>query len=1071
MPIDPAATTKAYLKDVERARQRGDATEHTYRSFFIGLMNGIAPKTLTTNEPKRSAAGAPDFIVTTLRFDLTLGYIEAKDIGVSLDEAEKSEQLRRYRRSLPNLLLTDYLEVRWYVDGEKRATARLARLLDSGKLAVDAAEQASALALLRDFATQAPQGIDHPEELARRMARTTHLIRDLIVDEFASGRVSPLLHSWHKAFEQTLLPDLKHEDFADMFAQTLAYGLFSARIMGGGNGFDRNEAQKRIPRTNPFLRDFFYLITGPQLDDEPFASFVADLVQTLHLTDVYALLENFGKKMGRADPMLHFYETFLGAYDPKLKAMRGVYYTPEPVVGWLVRSVDALLKERFGLKDGVADASRAGPGKDAPHRVLLLDPAAGTATFLYAVIRFIREQFIARDDAGQWPGYVQRDLLPRLFGFELLMAPYAVAHFKLGLELAARDLDQLWRDQWAYEFHANERLHIYLTNTLDDAGHKLQQLIGPAEAISREAEAAAAVKAKLPVLVVLGNPPYSNFGQLNKGEWIRGLLDDYKRGLKEKKLNLDDDFIKFIRWAQWRIEQTGSGIVAYITSNVYLDGLTHRRMREALLEAFDEIHIVNLHGSLKKQETSPDGSKDENVFDITVGVSLVLFTKLPAGAKDAKKPGILATLHHHDLWGLRKEKYAWLDQHDVRSTKWKRLNPKAPNFWFVPKNTDNAAEYEACCALATVFPVFSNGVKTERDRVSIHFTREGIEHAVADFRTLSEAELRAKYELDDDSRDWSVARAKADVTEHRKPALFREILYRPFDIRHTWYSGKSKGFIGTPGSAIMRHMISGENLALCCLRQSRRGEASSYFVTQGLVNKDVVSPYDIGTLFPLYLHPEDQKPDELIVEEGGARRTNLSPEFITEIASKLKLQFVSDGLGNLTKTFGPEAVFKYAYAVFHSPGYRARYAEFLRTDFPRLPLTSDTKLFRKLCGFGSDLTGLHLLRVTGGLRVSYPVKGTDTVDEVTYEPPHKSEPGRVRINAEQWFDGVPPETWTFRIGGYQVAEKWLKDRKGRQLSIDERRLYPQIIAALDETIRIMRAIDGAITEAGGWPLK
>jgi len=269
----------------------------------------------------------------------------------------------------------------------------------------------------------------------------------------------------------------------------------------------------------------------------------------------------------------------------------------------------------------------------------------------------------------------------------------------------------------------------------------------------------------------------------------------------------------------------------------------------------------------------------------------------------------------------------------------------------------------------------------------------------------------------------------------------------------------------------MRHMISGENLALCCLRQSRRGEASSYFVTQGLVNKDVVSPYDIGTLFPLYLHPEDQKPDELIVEEGGARRTNLSPEFITEIASKLKLQFVSDGLGNLTKTFGPEAVFKYAYAVFHSPGYRARYAEFLRTDFPRLPLTSDTKLFRKLCGFGSDLTGLHLLRVTGGLRVSYPVKGTDTVDEVTYEPPHKSEPGRVRINAEQWFDGVPPETWTFRIGGYQVAEKWLKDRKGRQLSIDERRLYPQIIAALDETIRIMRAIDGAITEAGGWPLK
>ncbi|MDD2764274.1 MAG: hypothetical protein PHE83_09910 [Opitutaceae bacterium] len=1069
MPTNPTAAIDAYLREVERARLRGDATEHTYRPFFIGLMLDVAPKALTTNEPKRSAAGAPDFIVTTFKADLTLGYIEAKDIGVSLDEAEQSEQLRRYRRSLSNLLLTDYLELRWYVDGEKRATARLARLLASGKLAVDSADHSTALALLSDFVGHAPQGINHPEELARRMARITHLVRDLIVDEFESGRASPLLRSWHKAFEQTLLPDLQPADFADMFAQTLAYGLFSARIMGGGNSFDMAEAQKRIPRTNPFLHDFFYLITGPRMSEEPFSPFVADLVQTLDLTDIYALLENFGRRGGRADPMLHFYETFLGAYDPKLKEMRGVYYTPEPVVGWLVRSVDRLLKDRFALKEGVADASRVSADKDAPHRVLLLDPAAGTATFLYAVIRLIRDQFIARNDAGQWPGYVQRDLLPRLFGFELLMAPYAVAHFKLGLELAARDLDQLWRDQWTYEFQPGERLNIYLTNTLDDAGHKLQQLIGPAESISREAEAAAAVKAKLPVLVVLGNPPYSNFGRLNRGEWIRGLLDDYKRGLKEKKLNLDDDFIKFIRWAQWRIEQTGAGIVAYITNNVYLDGLTHRRMREALLQAFDEIHIVNLHGSLKKQETAPDGSKDENVFDITVGVALALFVKLPADPKKPRQSGALAALYHHDLWGRRKDKYAWLDGHDLANTKWKRLRPRAPNFWFVPKDGAHEEEYKACWSLADIFPERNTGIQTKRDSLLYHFSEDTARATVKFVREHPAVEIIARYDLPPDGDAWSVKWAKADLAKSK--GQFARVLYRPFDLRWTFYTGNALGLMGRPRHSLSRHMLAAHNIALLTIRNARRGNVDSFFVANTLIDKDAVSPFDNASCLPLYLYPEEKKPDELIVEEDDGPKPNLAPKFVEEFSTRLELKFVPAGGGDRRRTFGPEDVLHYAYSVFHAPGYRVRYAEFLRTDYPRLPLTSNAKLFRQLCGFGKDLVDLHLLKAKGALHVSYPNKGSDEVQEVTYLPPRGSEPGRMRINAEQWFEGVTPEAWAFRIGGYQVCEKWLKDRRGRQLSIDERRLYPQIVAALAETTRLMRDIDAAIATAGGWPLK
>jgi hypothetical protein len=1065
--VPPTVAIAKYLESVERALRRGDATEHTYRSFLITLLDAIAPDTLATNEPKRSAAGAPDFVVTTLKFDLTLGYIEAKDIGLSLDDALATEQLARYRRSLPNLLLTDYLEFRWFMDGEKkpRLIARLAQVSPTGKLVPDTDGQTAFVALYREFIARTPVGISAPEPLAARMAALAHLVRDLIVDAFRTEQASPLLRDWHRAFSETLLPDLSEADFADMFAQTLAYGLFSARIMGGGaKTFDRAAAQKHIPKTNPFLRDFFYLITGPQLDDEPFAGFVADIVQTLSLTNVYDLLENFGRR-GTRDPMLHFYETFLAAYDPKLREMRGVYYTPEPVVGWLVRSVDALLKSHFDLPAGLEDSTRDAMGR---HRVLVLDPATGTATFLYAVIRFVRQRFIDRNDAGQWSGYVHRDLLPRLFGFELLMAPYAVAHFKLGLELAARDLDELWRDQWAYEFAEKERLNIYLTNTLDDAGRKMQQLLVPAAAISAEAQAASSVKHDLPVLVVMGNPPYSNFGGLNKGEWILGLIEDYKRGLNEKKLNLDNDYVKFIRWAQWRIEQSGSGIIAFITANSYLDGLTFRQMRLCLLEQFDEIYVVNLHGSKEPLEICPDSSSDDNVFDIKKGVSLAVFVKLPPGSKRAKK-GKVATLRHADLWGTRKNKYAWLDTHQIINTKWTKLKPSKPSFWFVPKGNDSLEEYQAYPSLREVMPISSNGVKSERDGISIHFTPEGITRTVADFRTLREDQIRQRYKLGDDSRDWSIARAKADVLAHRSPQLFQRILYRPFDFRYTWYSGVSRGFIGTPGAAIMKHMLAGPNLAFITTRQTK--DVFSVLATEFIAGHKSVAGYDINTFFPLYLFPAEKKPDELIVEEGDGPKPNLAPEFIDYFAAKLNLKFVPLGSGDRKKTFGPEDVLHYAYAIFHAPSYSVRYAEFLRIDFPRLPLTANQKLFRLLCGFGKDLVDLHVLRVTGAHRVSFPNTGSNEVKEIAYTPPHGSTPGKVRINDDQWFEGVPPDVWAYQVGGYQVCERWLKDRRSRELTSEERQTYPRIVAALAETLRLQIEIDTAIKDAGGWPLQ
>ena len=698
-----------------------------------------------------------------------------------------------------------------------------------------------------------------------------------------------------------MLPELadpgKEAEFADMFAQTLAYGLFSARVMSGSaRQFTLAEAARLIPRTNPFLRDFFDLITGPKLDDEPFIGYVQDLVTMLECADMATILEDFGRGVEngrRRDPVVHFYETFLSAYDPRLRELRGVYYTPEPVVSYIVESIDWMLREKFALKDGLADKTKfTSTRKDGnqeieeeSHRVLILDPATGTGTFLFEVIEQIRERFEKKHQAGLWPAYVHEHLLPRLFGFELLMAPYAVAHFKIGLELSGRHLPELWRANWAYQFHPDERVNIYLTNTLEGIEHVTHQA-GPLAALTREANEASAVKRHRPVLVVLGNPPYANFGRQNRNDFILGLLDDYKRGLKEKKLNLDDDFIKFLRWAQWRIEQTGQGVIGFITNNVYLDGLTHRRMRQSLLETFDEVYILNLHGSAKKQEVVPtDGSKDENVFDITVGVAIALFVKLPptdTSLKEAKSGKVKkkpATVHHADLWGLRKNKYDWLNGHNATNTEWTTFEPDPPDFRFVPRNAKHENEWKMGWSIREAFVVSGNAIKTERDRVSIHFTRKEVEAAVRDFRTLSIHELRQKYELDKDSRDWSVDRAKKDTLDNPGNTLFAPILYRPFDIRHTWFSGKAKGFIGTPARELMQHLIGKENVSLLACRQQAIEGFYHVFCATTLVACCAVSnrTKEITSSFPLYLYPngETEEQAELVPHENG-RRPNLS---------------------------------------------------------------------------------------------------------------------------------------------------------------------------------------------------
>lgn len=1089
-----------YLRKLERALKRGDSTEHTHRPALKELLEALNDKIIATNEPKRSACGAPDYVISPKRDHLSIGYVEAKDIGTDLGDIERGEQLKRYLASLPSLLLTDYVEFHWFVDGKKREAFRLADVTASGKLTpVSTDELERARHLLESFLSQKPVDIGSAEELAKRLANLTHNIRGIIVNAFQLGHASQQLLDWREAFAATLLPELApHPDtakeaeavneFADMFAQTLTYGLFSARAASPSVKFTREKAQKLIPRTNPFLRTFFEQITGAALDDEPFAGFVEDLIKTLDHADMGRVMEDFGKRNRRRDPVVHFYETFLQAYDPKLRELRGVYYTPEPVVNYIVQSIDRLLKDKFGIKAGLADHSKITTTrkegdkeiKVETHRVLILDPATGTATFLYTVLDFIRTQFKTKKNAGQWGSYVHEHLLPRLFGFELLMAPYAVAHFKIGLALAAMDEEPLFRQQWSYEPQGNERVNIFLTNTLEDLEHTASQL-GPLRALSDEANSAYEVKRHKPVLVVLGNPPYSGHSA-NTGEWISKLVRDYYfcdgKPLGERNPKwLQNDYVKFLRWAQWRIEQTGQGVLGFITSNSYLDSPTFRGLRQSLMQTFDEIHLLDLHGNSKKKEVVPGTNQpDKNVFDITEGVVIGIFVKLPAEARKRKKS--VATVRHCDLWGAQRQtKYDWLDANQIDGTKWTTLDPVTPHYLFVPQDTKRLKEYESSWKMTDIMPVNVLGFQSHRDQFALALTRVEMRERMVTFRGVIHSDAQIKELLKvADSGSWSVGKARAKIRADKDwEQAILPIDYRPFDVRWCYYNSVA---VDRPRPELVAHVARQENLCFSLMRQTKAITWQHAFAGLSPASAVFLEIKDGSTVFPLYLYPNGKLPEGDLFAHDNGRRPNFSAEFIKEFCEKLEVKFVPDGLGRPGKReVGPELIFHYAYAVFHSPTYRERYAEFLRADFPRLPLTGNWELFRALADFGQRLVNLHARNEGAGKGAGFPIPGDNEVSDVRFQPPAGKEKGCVWINNRQYFEGVTEAEWNFPVGGYFPAQRWLKDRwvreKGkprRKLSFEDITAYARIIFALGDTREMMSQIDEAIAQRGGWPL-
>ena len=1006
--------------------------EHQFRPALKQLLESILSNIQALNEPGKSEFGMPDFALIKNRWPI--GYVETKRLDANLDEIAKGEQMKRYF-GYANLVLTNYLEFHFYKHGNPYGES--IAIINSATITPDYEACKLLQSTFAAFLEDAAEPVRRAETLARIMGENAkrlrgNLLRFLKNEDSRNRQILEI----YDAFKTQLIHDLTIESFTDMYAQTLVYGFFVARYYDETPmSFDHREARDLIPATNPLLRRFFDHITGADFDLrlEPIVNELCKVFENADVKDLMRQLyrqDLWGGTQNGPDPVVHFYEDFLREYDADQRKRLGAFYTPPPVVRFIVRSVDAVLKRDFSLMAGLADTSKieisrvksGKAAKESVHKVQVLDPATGTGTFLTEVIRLVRSSFDGQE--GRFPKYVNDDLLPRLHGFELMMAPYTIAHLKIGATLAESGAKDL-----------TSRLGIYLTNslekgTIDDGS--LFATLGLSQAISNEAREASVIKNEMPIMVVIGNPPYSvssnnpsivvgTDGKKHK-TWIGTLIDDYKKDLGERKINLDDDYIKFIRLAEHFIEKNGIGAIAMITNNSYIDGITHRQMRKHLLETFDEIYILDLHGNSKKKEKSPDGTKDDNVFDIMQGVAICILVR-----KEAKKKG-LGTVYHAELWGRRADKLTILDASSIENVEWQMLEAPAPNYFFVPKDFVLEEEYKRGFILSDIFNQYGSGIITRNDDLTINFRKEDIISIINDFKILREDELRNKYGIRD-GVSWKLKPAQEDVIRNEMNNKFSCVLYRPFDTRHTLYTQKSSGFLNRPVFATMHNMLS-PNLAIATARIVPPNQNwDRIFVSNSVT--DIHSVSDQTYVFHLYTYLDD-----------GTHVPNLKKGIVTEIEK-------------VVGATPPEDIFDYIYAVLHSPGYREKYKEFLKIDFPRVPYPRNREAFDTLAKLGKELRELHLLESPKVRHyiTSYPTSGSNAVDKITRDS------DKVYINAEQYFGEVPEVAWNFYIGGYQPAQKWLKDRKGRALSNDDIEHYQQMIVALSETGRIMGEID------------
>lgn len=1062
-----------YIKKVALTTKRGDAREESYYPALAELLESFSQterhKTAhVTVLPKKTEAGNPDFRVWDGKHS-QVGYVEAKPPKANLDDIEKSDQLKRYISIFPNLILTNFYEFRLYRNGLCVDHVPLARPYFPAKhKTIHPAEHTPEfLALLEKFFQFSLPAKFTSESLAKELATRTRFLRDQVIKEElreASSVGAKKILGFYEAFQKHLIANLKPDQFADLYAQTITYGLFAARTRANGT-FSRALAYELIPKTIGILRDIFRFISSVEPPFQLQAT-VDDIAEVLAVADVKNILQQYFKEGKGTDPIFHFYETFLAEYNPQERERRGVYYTPEPVVSYIVRSLNIILKEALGRQDGFA-----------AHSVTVLDPAGGTLTFLAEAAKLAVHEYSAKYGQGSKAKFIEDHILQHFFAFELMMAPYAAGHLKIGYLL----------EELGHKLSGNERFQFYLTNTLEM--EELAQTSFPGMAsLSEESHLAGKIKKDIPIIAILGNPPYSGISAnaserevvVKKGQkyvkgytiwtkqehgrtfyqllpkeakatktikvkqktWIGELIEYYKiiDGIwfGERKHWLQDDYVKFIRFAQWKIDQIGEGVVGFITNHAYLDNPTFGGMRQSLMNSFDEIYILDLHGNSLKKEKSPGGSGDKNVFDIQQGVAIALFIKHKSRTMKCK-------IFHSDLWGTRDNKYEFLRSNDLHTVKYKELNPSSPFYFFVPKKDTHRNAWESLPKITDIFPSSVTGIVTARDSFIIDFDMLNLKNRIVQFRDLSldDVFICRNFKLKD-TRGWKIPVARKSLSNDPSwDQYFTKIHYRPFDTRWIYYTSTMVDW-GRP--EIMRHMLK-PNLSLCAMRQVSLHEQYNHFLASEFMvdNRTFTSNKGIIQQFPLWLYPDTDKKDLFSYSESDERVPNLAPKLLDALRSAYERQPT------------PEEVFYFVYAVFYSNAYRKKYSEFLKTDFPRVPFTHDFQLFLKLAGKGMKLVDLHLLKSRELEKPIAKCEGTGDlrVVKVSYDAERKC----VHINSNKYFNGVQPAVWEYHIGGYQVAEKWLKDRKGRILSSKEVSVYSNVVTAIAETIKIQKSLD------------
>ncbi|GAA8343282.1 DNA methyltransferase [Helicobacter pylori] len=1074
---------KEYLEGIKDITL--ESNELTHRAFLQILLKGLKDhfnkEFKIEHEPKKDKQrGQPDFRISYQ--GLNIGYIENKRVGTDLSQLLKSDQILKYLELNPNLMLTDYLNFVWVGKDENNEPSikrgiSIASLDELSKpLKPNPQTECDLIALFRGFFNHEAAPITNAKDFATHLSTPTKYLKDALIQYQKDTQVSSIF----KNFKEYLYEELSFEDFSDAFAQTLTYSLFLAKLNHPFEKINLDNVRSSIPKNFAVIREMADFLKRLDAIKE-IQWLLNEILILINHVDMDSIVKDLNDDK---DPYLHFYETFLSAYDPKLREKKGVYYTPDSVVKFIINALDSLLKTRFkdaplGLKSALDN-----------ENIKLLDFATGTGTFLLEAFRKALEVRKTSDGGTSTKEDKYQNLLKQFYGFEYLIAPYAIAHL---------NLSQAFKEEFKKPLKENDALKIILTNTLiqpsEIAAHRGLQPI-----FEKELSSAQEIKKDEKILIITGNPPYSGASS-NEGlfEWevkatygiepefqtieieknikltdkiqtllkniqtqkesgskndlkkLKSLHSKYKLQKEKNPKWLLDDYVKFMRFAQNKIESLGHGLFGFISNNAFLDNPTFRGLRRSLLECYDELYILNLHGNARKKEETPQGATDENVFNIMQGVSINLFVK----KAQTTKPKI----YYYDVYGQRAEKYAFLAQNDLNSIEWLELAPREPFYLLLPQKTPLLEEYEQGFSVQEVFQVGSTGICSQRDHVVFHKDKESLLKLLKDFSTLEPSELRRKYNIKKDGRDWRLEYAIKDVKANANNLEEYIVLcqYRPFDFYYTYYTGKSKSFIAYPRGDVFKHMLppppptnpktpnqTRQNVALNTPRQLKNNDKSwtQCFISSHINDQGLSSGGNgAGVNYPLYQFNNPNYTE------------NFTPEFRSFIDK------------HYNHSFEPLEVLGYIYALLYSPHYRKRYEDFLKADYPKILFTNNKDLFRALSLLGIELIGLHVLNKES-LNHSFEKLKDATIGESCYKEAHERNPiikkpaynepeQRLYINSSAYFKGVSKEINDYMIGGYGVLDKYLKSHKNEPCDFDH---VSNIIKVIARTIEIQKTL-------------